>query len=252
MNDKPLSNADKIYKENPMLRKYFAKLGFDAGQTINFNPTTGEQIVTTKLPSGQIEHRLEKIGTSSAESERNSKSLGELEDRYSAVSDDVSNLDNIIESLRNPNSKEVLGPVNSFLAYYNGSPEEQDLLGQFSTMSGNIALDAAKSIKGAFTGRDMTLLNSVKGNVKDPYGVFVGKAKAMSILAGGVQARLKIVSEMQRQGYSKIEAEETAKKTINFDGIAKQVEKTIRDAERDAYYSGLSQEEASRLRTQGR
>lgn len=154
-----------------------------------------------------------------------------LADDYSDNNNLLNNLDYLVNILeRSPNTSEIVGPVNSWLTKVTGNAEERKLLGEIANASGNIALDAAKSIKGAFTGRDLSLLNSVKPNPKDTYGEFLGKLKGMSSLSRGVQSKIEYIDKLLDAGYPRLQAEKIARENVNFDNIRDEVELKLESA----------------------
>lgn len=129
-------------------------------------------------------------------------------------------LDNAIDIIQNmPDAENVIGPLNSVLARWTGSPEQSDLLGQIASNSGNFTLNAAKSIKGAFTGRDMGLIDSIKPTPKDRFDVFKGKLKALKLANEVVASRNKIIMEKIKSGVPVDEAIRQAKEQTDFKKI---------------------------------
>ena len=181
---------DRVWQNNPALQGKLRQLGVDLKRQIKQDPSSGQEYITTTYPSGKIETQAIQVGRSPESIARakefqksDAKFYDKVVDESRALDDIGMDLDELINTFEsNPDAKNVTGPINKYLATYFGSPEQQQLVGRIATPSGNITLNAAKSIRGAFTGRDQTLINAIKPNLSDPAQVFMGKLKAMKIL----------------------------------------------------------------------
>lgn len=129
-------------------------------------------------------------------------------------------LDNAIDIINNtPGIENVIGPANSVLSKWIGTPEEQKALGEIAATSGNFTLAAAKNIKGAFTGRDMGLIESIKPNLNDRFDAFIGKIKALKLMNEVVGHRNKLIAEKISGGVPANQAIEEAKNETDFKKI---------------------------------
>lgn len=226
-----LRKVDKMYINNPQYEDEFKKMGLQLKRELKFNPQTGQAFSETTYPSGRIEINTIPIGESpqaiarekkigSADAEVYSKAL----DASSGAQNALSNLDYVNNILQNnPEFENVVGPVSSWLTKYAGSEKDRELLGNLNTAVGNVVLDAAKSIKGAFTGRDMGLINSVKPSTNDFSDVFRGKLNAMRLLATYVDKRNSLIANYVRQGMDPNDAMQLAKKQTDFNQIESQI-----------------------------
>lgn len=116
-------------------------------------------------------------------------------------------LDNIIDSVQNnPEFRNVTGPVGSFLTTWAGNPAQRRLLGNLMSSSGEIALQIAPGLKGAFTGKDQTLINGIKANPSDFPDVFLGKLRAQKLVNSVLQDRVRKTSEYIEAGMTPIKA----------------------------------------------
>lgn len=226
-----LHKLDELYMQHPEYRDQFEKLGFKLSRQIKQSPETGQVFSEITYPSGRVEVQSIDVGKSPMQVERE-KSFGKTEgkiydnalDAVQTAQGALDNLDYINDILKdNPAFKDVVGPVNNILAKWTGRPEDKELLGNLNTAVGNIVLDAAKSIKGAFTGRDLGLINSVKPNVNDFSDVFRGKLNAMRLLAETVSKRNRLIANYMRQGSDPENAIQRARKETNFDDIRKEI-----------------------------
>ena len=238
------SNADlmdALYKNNPQYRDLFKESGFDVGEERKYNNITGEEIVTRKLPSGAVEHEPIQVGKSRAAVQRYEDTLKDIESQYSDVSGEQYNLSSMLDILSDPEAMKVLGPLQNFPAWANGTPEQQRIHSMYSALSGEIALNAAKNIKGPFTGRDLSLVNSIKPHVKDPYHISLGKLEAMYLLNDIVLKRLDKVNEYVEGGMSKVKAEQRAANEIDLSSIRDEVKELVSGAK----YKALGKEQAT-------
>lgn len=147
-------------------------------------------------------------------------------EKLQGVSDQKDTLGRMREKVEGyAGAPEVIGPVNKWKSLITGTPEDREFLGAISTEAGNITLDAAKSIKGAFTGRDMNLINSIKPNLSDNYDVFVGKLKAMELADEVIMRKGEIISREIRNGRSPEEAMRFAQDKVSMGDLRKQMDK---------------------------
>jgi len=122
----------------------------------------------------------------------------------------LNELKNSVEN--NPEFRNVTGPIKKPLTYWFGTKEQKKLLGSLQTSSGEIALQVAPSLKGAFTGRDQTLINSIKASPQDPPDVFIGKLRAQILINSALKERAKLKAQLIEQGASPIKSSEIAAK----------------------------------------
>ena len=230
-----MEKIDEAYYGNPLVKKYLQDKGYKEKITTRHSPETGQIFETIEYPSGKIEQRAYKIGDKpeniterKEEAKSKVKYREELSNTSNEVQNNLSNIDYAVDLLENnPGAKDVIGPVNQHMTRLFGSQADRELLGQLSTTSGNIALDAAKSIKGAFTGRDLGLINSMKFNPGDTYGQFLGKLKAMKVLNERVSQKVELVDSLMSQGVSKIAAQKAARDKLGFEGVKEQVDNAM-------------------------
>lgn len=161
------------------------------------------------------------------------KSYEKATDTLANLDSIQSNLDHIVDVLQDsPNANNLIGPINQHLAKFFGNPTDQAAVGQIMSATGNIVLDAAKDIKGAFTGRDQTLINSMKPNAGDPYFVFLGKTKGMAELNRMTQNRLSKYADYLSEGMAPHKALSKAREETDFSNLAPKVSGFVKNAER--------------------
>lgn len=231
-----MEQIDKAFYGNPLVRRYLESQGYKEKMSTHQSPETGQVFQTIEYPSGKIEQRVYRVGDRPEQvTERKEmakekvKFKGELANNYNDVQNTLGNIDYAIDLLeKNPDAKNVIGPMNQHLTRLFGSEADRELLGQVATTSGNVALDAAKSIKGAFTGRDLSLLNSVKFNPSDTYGQYLGKLKAMKILSERVAKKVEFVDDQLDKGVSRIKAEKMAREQIPIEPVREEAEQAMK------------------------
>jgi len=189
------------------------------------------------FPSGRI--TKERVGSSAEEIATNTAMGKYKADAYSnavdssqALGDQQANLERLVTVLENqPNASEIIGPMNKNLTQLFGSDEDKAILGDVMAATGNVVLEAAKNIKGAFTGRDQSLINSMKPNASDSYPVFLGKLKGMGELTELSKHRAELYADLLHQGYAPHRALKIAQEQTKIEPITDKYKKIVRSAE---------------------
>jgi len=229
---------DAIYDANPMMHKYFKDFGLTKDVKVVTNPKTNETMIQTKYPSGKVTAEIVQVGKTPGEAkfeEETAKSRAKYLDEAAPVLSDLSstqeNLDSIASILNNKaESINAIGKMNKPFAELFGNQEQQDILGQLQFATGNILMEAAKNIKGAFTGRDMGFVNSMKPNVNEPYYVMVAKTGAMQAFNQMAYRRLELASQLVENGMSPRQAVIEAARRTPLEPIKKQYEDQLKQA----------------------
>ena len=198
------------------------KQHYENGQLITTYPESG------KVTMQQIGASPEEIGRSKEIGKYRGKAYGDTMDALSSAGDMDSNLQFLKDIVdKNPNFNSTVGPVSSFFKTYAGTPEEQDVIGKIATGTGNILLDAAKNIKGAFTGRDQTMINAMKPNLKDMPEVFKGKLNAYIQLNQLLQNRLSLYADLLHDGVPPHKALTEARKHTDLAPVYEEAQKSM-------------------------
>lgn len=244
--DPRLHHLDEIYKNYPQYRDLMQGQGIKGSSSVKQSPETGQVFMETQLPSGRIEEHVMYAGRTPediAQAKERGAGLGKADasmyqsgvEQLGNLSDQKDNLNYIVDLLqRNPHASNVIGPYNNWATRLAGSQQDKELLGQFATSTGNITLQAAKGIKGAFTGRDQGLINSLKPTTKDPYGVFLGKTKAMLMLNEFVSRRINKINQYIHNGMSSSDAIQKARNEISLDKIRPQIQRMVEGGVQDS------------------
>ena len=227
-NESPmLKQADNLWKTQPHMRGRMRKLGFEGKSQFSEHGRSGQVFQTTQLPSGAIEMKAYQVGRTPEAIERAKEfaklDVGVAEQASSNVSEIdglEGNFEMIGDMIKDPNFYDVTGPLNSKTGMqFFMNPEQRTIFGKTSTAIGDIVLQAAKNIKGAFTGRDQTLINSLKPNMSDFPEVFVGKYLAMRELGDLTRKRNSLIGKYIRQGMTAGDAKDKAKSETSFDQV---------------------------------
>jgi hypothetical protein len=199
---------DDIYNKHPEYRKLLESKGYKAKTLTKADPVSGQVFETTHYPSGRVTTQVVKAGMTEGEREFEKKIASSNAKIYSDANDAVMvnqpNMDSLkyIQNKINssPNAKNVVGPMNSWMTYGLGDKADRDLLGQLTSTSGKILLDAATKIKGAFTGRDQKMIKGIKPNMSDPFDIYMGKLKSMIAMGELVDKRNGLIAKYIRSG----------------------------------------------------
>jgi len=138
-------------------------------------------------------------------------------------------LDNVSKILGSPEFEQIrqvplLGKHE--LSYYAkfGTPEQQNMIGQYYTSTGNIIKDSARDFAGQFRKGEQQLLENMKPSASDTPDTARGKVESLSVMNKMLLERSKLISQyMQKNHMNKGEAEDIADKQIDGDEIRKQI-----------------------------
>jgi hypothetical protein len=125
----------------------------------------------------------------------------------------------------NPDFRKVVGPIRKPITEWLGTPEQKNLLGTVQSTSGVITLQVAPALKGTFSSRDQTLIDSIKASPKDWPDVFIGKLQAQMTINNVLRQRSKLQSEMIEHGMSPIQASEHAAKATPLSAYKPMIDK---------------------------
>lgn len=112
------------------------------------------------------------------------------------------------------------------LAYYAkfGTPEQQNMVGQYYTLTGNLIKDSSRDFAGAFRKGEQQLLQTMKPSEGDMVDTARGKSEALSYLNKLLTERARLTSQiMNKYHVNKLQAQELADKEINGVEIRRQI-----------------------------
>jgi hypothetical protein len=195
---------------NPM------KLELNKGQNLkSWAEKTGEQegIKAEGKAAGITRNKdIEKLNTNVFNSKTNQATLDQISDILASPT---------FEKIR---STPLAG--HHELAYYakEGTPEEQDMVGKYYTLTGNLIKDASRDFAGQFRKGEQQLLNGMKPSPGDTVDTAKGKTETLSILNRMLAERSRLTSKiMEKYHVNKLEASEKADELIDGDKIRQEV-----------------------------
>jgi hypothetical protein len=112
------------------------------------------------------------------------------------------------------------------LSYYarEGTPEEQQMVGKYYTLTGNLIKDASRDFAGQFRKGEQQLLNGMKPGPSDTVDSAKGKTETLSVLNKMLAARSRLTSKIMAQNHvNKLEAMEEADRQVNGSQIRREV-----------------------------
>lgn len=112
------------------------------------------------------------------------------------------------------------------LSYFSkfGTPAQQNMVGQYYTLTGNIIKDSARDFAGQFRKGEQQLLQGMKPAPADTVDTARGKTESLSVMSRMLTERARLTSEiMSKYHVNKLQAQEAADKQINGDEIRRQV-----------------------------
>jgi len=102
-----------------------------------------------------------------------------------------------------------------------GSPEQQQMAGDFYAKSGQVVANMAQQFKGQFRKGEQSLVTGTKPNAADTVAVQQGKIEALQMMNSFMTQRRKMASQFMRQGSSEPDAMDKADTQLRGDLIRK-------------------------------
>lgn len=169
----------------------------------------------------------EELGTQRA------KDIGILGDVYQKTLDAKVPLDNLINVMKNPvfqNMRRYPGFQNLQLGVKAnfGTPEEQQMIGDFQANAMKAAADAVNNFQGNKLVSEVGMVNQMKISPKDTINVAVGKLPSIYQYNEMASQRAKLTAQIMENAHvSKYKALEQADKMVNGNQIRKQIEDNL-------------------------
>lgn len=138
-------------------------------------------------------------------------------------------LDEVSDILGSPEFEEIRNvPLAGHheLSYYakEGTPAQQQMVGRFYTLTGNLIKDASRDFAGQFRKGEQQLLNGMKPGPSDTVDSAKGKTESLSVLNKMLTQRSRLTSHLMDEYHvSKLQASEMADKKVNGQQIRKEV-----------------------------
>lgn len=112
------------------------------------------------------------------------------------------------------------------LSYYSkfGTPEQQSMVGQYYTLTGNIIKDSARDFAGQFRRGEQQLLQSMKPSPSDTVDTARGKIESLSYMNKLLTERSRSTSQLMSKNHiNKLEAQDIADKRIDGDKLRNEI-----------------------------
>lgn len=112
------------------------------------------------------------------------------------------------------------------LSFYakEGTPEEQQMVGKYYTLTGNLIKDASRDFAGQFRKGEQQLLNGMKPGPSDTVDSAKGKTETLSVLNKMLATRSRLTSKIMSQNHvNKLDALDEADRQVNGEQIRKEV-----------------------------
>lgn len=140
-----------------------------------------------------------------------------------------------------------------------GTPEEQKMIGDFTTTATNAVSNTINSFRGRILDKEISMANQMKISPKDTWNVMIGKLNSIKTFNEMTKQRSRMASQlMQQQHLNRGEALEVADKAIDANAIRKSVESELnpKPTTEDILYMAkkynISEDEVkNRLRSRG-
>lgn len=163
------------------------------------------------------------------------KLVGQWGETLTAAHDMQPTLDAIQEIITSPvlagmkQHPELFGHDMAWFQRF-GSKEQQEMVGNLQTYTGELYTNMGQKFKGQFRVGEQALVKELKPDPKDSLGVLVGKSNALQAINQIVTRRISAADKLVRSGkYSPSEALQKADKMVNGKQIRDQVKKHIED-----------------------
>jgi hypothetical protein len=194
----PSMEMDLIGGQQPVRQPTFAE------NTANYKGTIEEGKESGKIRAQDID----KLNTSVFNAETSQNTLNELSDVVASP---------VFEGIR---QTPLAG--HHELAYYakEGTPEQQQVVGKYYTLTGNIIKDSSRDFAGQFRKGEQQLLTGMKANPDDTVDTAKGKVQTLSVLNRMLMERSRLTSKYMSQHHAnKLEASEWADKHVDGEKI---------------------------------
>lgn len=235
----PKGNAarlDHIWETRPDLRGRLEAQGHGMKEQIAQSPETGMVFRTIKYPSGRIDVQAVQVGPGVGDQTFSKEMAKGKAETYKAATDALAAGQGTIDSLNevnriirtNPNFKNIVGPVNSVLTKWVGSPEDKELLASLTPHLHQYVIDTLKTVKGAASDKDLAFVNGMKANVGDFGPAFIGKMKALTLAQNLANKRNELIAQYTSEGVEPHNAIARARRETNFDDIREKVNQELR------------------------
>lgn len=162
--------------------------------------------------------------------ELRAKDIDDLSTNYYSAKTQQTTLDQLSKILSSPQFEQIRQiPLAGHheLSYYSklGTPEQQSLVGQYYTATGDIIRNSARDFPGQFRRGEQQLLQSMKPNPSDTVDTARGKVESLSYFNKMFSERARLTAQYMHQNHmTKAEALDLADKQIDGNAIRKAIQ----------------------------
>lgn len=156
----------------------------------------------------------------------------------------LENLSNILGSKEFEQIRQVPLAGQHELSYYSkfGTPAQQNMIGQYYTLTGNIIKDSARDFAGQFRKGEQQLLSGMKPSAGDTVDVARGKTESLAVMQKMLTERARLTSEiMSKYHANKLQAQELADKQLNGGQIRDQIHNRLNPKPTDSDIDFMAQ-----------
>jgi hypothetical protein len=168
------------------------------------------------------------------------KDIDELNNSVFNAQTNQTTLDTISGILSSPEFEKIRQtPIlgHHELSYYSkfGTPEQQNMVGQYYTLTGNIIKDSARDFGGQFRKGEQQLLQGMKPAPGDTVDTARGKTESLAYMNKMLAERSRLTSQYMNQYHiNKLQASEMADKEVNGDKIRQNIHNKLNPKPTDA------------------
>jgi hypothetical protein len=225
------NRVDQIWQQYPQYRNKLESMGISGKQQVFNNDQTGEAVIATTLPSGQVQFNTQQVGTTAGQrafektmGEANGAAYKDGVEKLNTLSESGARIDQLIDMTQDPKFKNIVGQYgqSTYTSYF-GSPEEKQLLGDFVVSSNKFGLDLLNSMKGSSSDKDLKFIESSVPNKSDSFNAIIGKNNGLKVIQQLDQSRQQAYLTNIQNGMNAADARMAANKQFNLQDVKPQI-----------------------------
>lgn len=112
-----------------------------------------------------------------------------------------------------------------------GTPAQQEMVGQYNSLLGEIVREGAQDFKGSFRKGEQSLFTLIKPDPSDTVDAARGKTQALLLTTKMITERNRLAAELIRyKGISPVKAQDEADKKINGEALRKEIQNQLKSS----------------------
>jgi hypothetical protein len=227
-------NIDELYMKYPQYRKQFEDQGYKIKTDNQVNPTTGQLMTITTLPSGRQISTSAQVGPG-IEDQAFQKQIGtdraaaykKYTDAFGSNVQLQNNVSQLKDILQNPDFVNAVGPANAALNRVMGNGNAGKLTGEIGVLTGNMQAAVANTLGTQAPKARLAMAKLLKADPTDPADVFAGKLVANDVLTKWMGDYNSYMASAIRDGKSEDEALKSAPKSLGWDKYEREIESRV-------------------------